>query len=163
VSICIDAADLPQDTRKRTGTILLLDVVEHIEHPAEFVAGLLAAYPSLEHIIITVPARMELWTNYDDYYGHFLRYDKAKLRALATACALDVVELKYFFVSLYPIMRSTFRRSQARPLETKPPSSALAIGLHALIGAAFAIEERVSFTGTIPGTSLLAVLSRRAG
>lgn len=122
-----------------------------------------AAYPSLEHIIITVPARMELWTNYDDYYGHFLRYDKAKLRALATACALDVVELKYFFVSLYPVMRSMFRRSHARPLETKPPSIALSIGLHALIGAAFAMEERVSFIGAIPGTSLLAVFSRRAG
>jgi SAM-dependent methyltransferase len=163
VSVCIDAADLTQDIRERTGTILLLDVVEHIEHPKEFISGLLAAYTLLEHIIITVPARMELWSNYDRYYGHFLRYDKAKLRALATACALDVVELKYFFVSLYPVMRSMIRRSQARPLETTPPSSALAIGLHALVGRAFAMEERVSFTGALPGTSLLAVLSRRAG
>jgi len=163
VSICIDAAYVQQDIRERTGTILLLDVVEHIEHPEKFISGLLAAYPLLEHIIITVPARMELWSNYDRYYGHFLRYDKARLRALATACALNVVELKYFFVSLYPVMRNMIRRSQVRPLETKPPASTLAIGLHALIGAAFAIEERILFTGAIPGTSLLAVLSRRAG
>jgi hypothetical protein len=71
--------------------------------------------------------------------------------------------VKYFFYSLYPVMRNMIRRSQARPLETKPPAGTLAIGLHALIGAAFAIEERILFTGAIPGTSLLAVLSRRAG
>ncbi|WP_213741199.1 class I SAM-dependent methyltransferase [Bradyrhizobium sp. dw_411] len=163
VRVGTDATSLPQNIRERTSTILLLDVLEHIQNPDAFLASLMDAYPSVEHFIVTLPARMELWSNYDDYYGHFLRYDANAVRALAKACNLHVVSLKYFFNALYPVMASMVWRSQTRTLETRPPSGAILRGLHALVGASFSLEERIPFMGAVPGTSLLAVLSPRAG
>lgn len=163
VQVGTDATSLPQNIRERTSTILLLDVLEHIQDPNAFLAGLMKAYPSVEHFIVTLPARMELWSNYDDYFGHFLRYDVKALRALAKACGLHVVSLKYFFNALYPVMASMVWRTKVRTLETRPPSGAMLRALHALAGASFSLEERIPFMGAVPGTSLLAVLSPRAG
>ena len=155
-----DARDLPADLRSRTGTILLLDVVEHIEQPDEFIHGLRSAFPAVEHFIVTVPARMELWSNYDKFYGHFLRYDKPSLTALAERTELDVVVMKYFFAGLYPAMKLTLHRNNERPIETKPPLGA-GLWAHAAIGRAFALEERLPILGAVPGTSLLCILSAR--
>jgi hypothetical protein len=117
------------------------------------------AYPALKQVVLTVPARMELWSNYDRYYGHFVRYDKARMRAHAAECGLDVADLRYVFNGLYPVMLALTRRDGDRSLETRPPTSALAVRLHALAGAAFTLEARLPLVGLLPGTSLFAVLS----
>src|SRR5712672_3457217 len=39
--------------------ILLLDVIEHIERPTEFIASALQSLPAVRWLIITVPARQE--------------------------------------------------------------------------------------------------------
>jgi hypothetical protein len=48
------------------GAILLRDVVEHIEDAGTFLRDLLRAFPNARHVLIAVPARMELWSNYDE-------------------------------------------------------------------------------------------------
>ena len=91
VKIGTDARDLPVDIREQTGTILLLDVLEHIQDPVAFIAELRANFPMLERVVITVPARMELWSNYDVYYGHFLRYDMRQLALRIHRAALEII------------------------------------------------------------------------
>ena len=52
VKIGTDARDLPVDIREQTGTILLLDVLEHIQDPVAFIAELRANFPMLERVVI---------------------------------------------------------------------------------------------------------------
>ena len=160
VTIDTDARDLPLDLRRRTGTILLLDVIEHIEDPISFIRNLRANFPMLARILITVPARMELWSNYDAYYRHFLRYDKRQIRVIAQRTDFDIIALRYFFVGLYPIAWGLSHLFRHRWLATPPPSD-LTAWIHRIAGLAFVVEERLPFVNLVPGTSLLAVLSAR--
>jgi methyltransferase family protein len=158
VTIGLDATLLPSALREQVGAIMLLDVVEHIENPSAFLRTLLAAFPNLEDVVITVPARMELWSNYDEFYGHFMRYSRRTLLALAQTAGLKPLELKYIFIGLYPVMWLLSRFVGKRSLESRPPSG-LAARIHALIGNAFSMEERLPLVGCVPGTSVIGVFS----
>jgi SAM-dependent methyltransferase len=100
-----DAFALPEELRSRVGAILLLDVLEHLEDPAGFLDQCVTSFPALQSLVVTVPARMELWSNYDDYYGHKTRYDLPSLQALVAREGLKVAEIGYFFHALYPPLR----------------------------------------------------------
>lgn len=155
-----DACELPLDIRQQTGTVLLLDVIEHVEDPVGFIGNLRVNFPRLARILITVPARVELWSNYDVYYGHFLRYDKRQMRALACRVDFDLVTLRYFFVGLYPIAWGLSRLVRHRSVAVPRPSD-LTAWLHRLAGLAFVAEERLPFVNLLPGMSLLAALAVR--
>lgn len=45
-----------------------------------------------------VPARQELWSNYDEHHRHFLRYDIRKLREVAQSSHLSIVSWSYFLL-----------------------------------------------------------------
>lgn len=53
----IDFADIDKELRDRGTTVLLLDVLEHIEQPVTFIDAISCAFPVLRSLIITVPAR----------------------------------------------------------------------------------------------------------
>ena len=55
-------------------------------------------------VLITVPARQEVWSNYDEYYGHYRRYDLAKLRATITSIGFIPSELGYLYGLLPPAL-----------------------------------------------------------
>jgi SAM-dependent methyltransferase len=158
VTIGIEAAQLPLAERERVGTILLLDVLEHIEDAGAFLRTLLVAFPNAGHVVIALPARMELWSNYDEFYGHFLRYDKSSLLRLAGEAGLKPLELKYIFNALYPVIWFLSRFAGKRSLQQKPPSG-LTAPLHVLLGWCFSTEERLPLMGHLPGTSVIGVFS----
>lgn len=154
------AFDLPAGERENMSTILLLDVIEHIENREDWLRRLAASFPNLRTVVLTVPARNELWSNYDDYYGHFIRFDVPSMRELARKVSFDVRKLTYFFHALYAPMWLTARLRGARNLRPGPPHSALSRGLHAVIAGFFAIEEQI-VPGAVPGGSMLAIFERR--
>ena len=96
-----DFAYLDVDLRRRATAVLLLDVLEHIEDPTDFIASIFLALPALNVLIITVPARQELWSNYDEHYRHFLRYDIGKFREIALRSHLSIKFWSYVFHALY--------------------------------------------------------------
>jgi hypothetical protein len=98
---------------------------------------------------------MELWSNYDTYFGHFLRYDKASLRDVIERAGFAVATIRYFFNALYVPMLLAVHVSKRRNLETPPPN---AVFLHKIIGVALALQERTLVFGYAPGTSLLSIL-----
>ncbi|MBB28958.1 MAG: methyltransferase [Gemmatimonadetes bacterium] len=59
-----DAFELEDEWRATVDTILLLDVIEHIREPEEFLARILEHFNNLRHMFITLPARQELWSNH---------------------------------------------------------------------------------------------------
>jgi SAM-dependent methyltransferase len=158
ITVGMDATQLPSTFRERIGAILLLDVVEHIEDPGAFLRSLLQAFPNARHVVIAVPARMELWSNYDEFYGHFMRYSRRTLLLLARQAGLIPLELKYIFFGLYPVMWFLSRFVGKRSVEATPPSGP-SLPFHALLGRAFSIEERLPLIGYLPGTSVIGAFS----
>jgi SAM-dependent methyltransferase len=155
-----DAVDLDPAFRDRVTAVLLLDVIEHIDEPAPFLAKLVASFPRCEIFVLTVPARQEVWSNYDVYYGHHRRYDRVSLARTLREAGLDPTISRYFFFPLYlAALLLALTRRRRSVLVTSPRH----LGLHrTLAGALYAIERVLRPFPALPGLSLLAVAVRPA-
>lgn len=148
-----DAFELPAAERQQVRTLLLLDVLEHLAAPGAFVRRCVDAHANLAHVLITLPARQELWSNYDEFYGHQRRYDLAGAAALCRDGGVELLEARYFFHALYPVLAIQRLLSVARGVEFKPVRQRR---LHALMARALYLDARC-LPRSLPGTSLLAV------
>ena len=137
---------------------MLLDVIEHIEDPGEFLRGLLDALPAVETILVAVPAREELWSNYDEHYGHFRRYDETQLRAHLGDGGTTPVELYYAFRALYPFAWLLARFQKNRSIQVFAPSGILAL-IHRYVAGLLRWEARL-LPPALPGMSLLCFAKR---
>lgn len=152
---------LEPEFRERIEVVLLMDVLEHLEEPAEFLRQAKAAYPNARTFFVTVPARMEIWSNYDEYYGHFTRYDQGSLAALATRAGFRVRTSGYFFHALYAAARAVQPFQKGRPIVVRAPEGGTVRAIHQLIARVFDWEERLLPSGA-RGSSLFAVLEPEA-
>ncbi len=151
-----DAFTLPEKFRNEIRSIGLFDVIEHLPDRVVFLSECRKAFPHLQYLYITVPACMSLWTNYDTYYGHYLRYDPHTLRQEIEKSGYKVVLLRYFFHALYiPIWLVRHLSPKGRSTQYTPPSG-LTLFFHTLIAHYFRWESRL-LPGNIPGTSLLCI------
>src|SRR5262249_42837101 len=97
-----DCLMLPPEYRAQVRLVLLLDVIEHIEDAAGFIGRIRDAYRNCRWLIVSVPARMELWSDFDRQYGHFRRYDVEMLRDEFARAGARTVQARYRFTALYP-------------------------------------------------------------
>jgi hypothetical protein len=147
------ASDLPEDQRLRVRTIILGDVLEHLPDPQEFLKALMKAFTNLQAFIITVPARQELWSNYDDHYGHFRRYDSTSLRKCVEGVGLRTVSLQYSFRFLYLPAWMLLGLKGKRPVKVAAPGPTMRL-LHRLLSW-IAIADARLLPPSIAGTSLI--------
>ena len=152
-----DALALAVSERAQVKTILLLDVIEHLEKPGAFLQQLVSGFPSLRYFVITVPARQELFSNYDDFNGHFRRYDQELLNKHVADGNGAVMRSNYFFHVLYPAAWLQLQLSGKRKLAFPVPARGPASWLHALIGHIMFFEHRI-LPGSWKGTSLIAAV-----
>lgn len=154
------AEDLPKDFRDTITVLALFDVIEHIADAPAFLQGLLRAFENARTVVVAVPARKELWSDFDDHYGHFRRYDRALLRAHLQAAGLCTVRARYFFHGLYAaIALNNLLRGRKRTIRYQAPAPGLASAAHALLGRLFAVEAAV-LPGALAGSSIMAVARR---
>lgn len=156
-----DVFDLEPGLRATIRTILLLDVIEHLEHPDAFIAGIRKAFPALEWMVYTVPARQELFSNYDRFNNHYRRYDLKLLQnvCLSTGHAYGRHRTSSTCCIQWPGCNRGF--SGERKLRYNVPARGPASMLHALLGASF-FAEYLLFPRGWPGTSIFiaAVMER---
>lgn len=114
-----DAFKMPSEMKMKVSVILLLDVIEHFEDPASFIQKIILNFPNVKYMILTVPARQELWTNYDSYNGHFRRYSITMLKQLYPE--LKFVHGGYFNHILYPVFWMYARIIKERETVLKAP------------------------------------------
>jgi SAM-dependent methyltransferase len=144
--------DLPVETRSKIDGVLLCDVLEHVPDAASLLTAIRDALPALRCVLVTVPARRELWSVWDDHYGHYRRYNRPSLYAELGRAGLHPIFIRYFFHALYGAMYLT---RQKRSEKIEAPQSSLP---HRLIGAAFRAEYKL-LPCWLPGTSLIAAAS----
>jgi hypothetical protein len=153
------AEDLPAREREAVELVLLPDVIEHLPEPGPFMAGLARTFPALAGIIVTVPARPELYSDYDRYYGHFRRYTPELVAQHFDEAGFDCLRWSYAFRGLY--LAARFMKLAGLPRQTvrKAPRHA---ALHRLVAAAFQAESALAapFPG-LRGLSLIGIGKRR--
>ena len=151
------AEDLSESERNRYSLLLLLDVVEHIANPDIFLKDLTALFPNLTHVIITVPACPELWSNYDEFYGHYRRYTISMVESLSQQLNWHLMWNFYFFQLLYLPARVITKTGQKRAVEMKAPKG-ISKSIHLIISYILTFGNQGRFLG-LPGTSIIACFS----
>lgn len=155
----ISSLDLEADFRKTVNGLLMLDVIEHLEDTTEFIQANFAAYPNAEKLLITVPARQELWSNYDEFNAHFRRYTLPMMQQTADATGLRLAYASYFFHSLYvPAYLLIKGLHRQRSTVIKAPQGMGRL-IHRLLAMTLLIDYRL-LPKSLPGSSIVAVLTR---
>lgn len=89
---------------KKFDTILMFDVLEHIEDDANFLNN--TVKPLLKDngkIIMTVPAYQALFSKHDEELKHYRRYNIKMIREACKKSEFNVVNYHYFYASLVPL------------------------------------------------------------
>lgn len=142
-------------------TVLLLDVIEHLEDPAAFIDRIRAFLPAVQCIVYTVPARQELFSNYDRFNGHYRRYDLGTLRRHVDPDSRRGWTASYFFHLLYPAAWLQLRLKGERETRFAVPRSSISRLIHVILGLLFRMEYAL-LPSSWPGTSIIAAVRERA-
>jgi len=161
VDTATELSALAEEIRGEVRVALLLDVIEHIEDRTRFLSQLRQQLPACEYLLVTVPARMEIWSNFDEYWGHFLRYDRPGLEAELRAAGFAPVKTAYHFNWVYLVSllmrplgikrKTDFTAPSQHPLETM---------LHKLLAWLTGAESRL-VPGWVPGSTILCLARRQ--
>jgi SAM-dependent methyltransferase len=174
--VCFIAGRAPNDLGERAAEarlFLLTDVLEHISDDYAMFSELLAAASPGCHVLVTVPADESLWTEHDESFGHYRRYDQTRLEGVWAGLPVTTLLVSHFNSRLLPVVRlvRAWNRRRGRAAGRagtdfwlpSPPANALLTRVFAgeakrLVGA---LHGRTR--GYPSGTSLVALLRREAG
>lgn len=147
-------------------TILLMDVLEHIDNPVEFLEA--ASYHLCPggKLIINVPALQMLYSKYDIRCGHVKRYRLATITNELTRAGFYIESAGYWGISLVPLLLIRklvlhfYREDDVIRIGFQPNSHLMSQLLNLLMS----VEIKL-FTRTVIGSSLLVIATKtvRAG
>ncbi len=162
LSLAGDRVPLPDGSLEY---VTALDVLEHVPDDRAVVDGFHRLLKPGGLAVVTVPASMALWSDWDVALHHFRRYNRPQLRALFPEKDWELVHVNYTNVLIYPAVwlarkMRAWRRTDAglpRTEDQMPPRWLNAMLRGVFVGMA---RMRVSFPF---GVSLILVARRRAG
>ena len=97
--------------KKKFDTILMLDVLEHIEDDYSFLKDIVSTLLKDDgKIILTLPAHMFLYNKHDKELKHYRRYNVKMIKELCHMTNYKIINYHYFYFSLF-IFRLVFRNS----------------------------------------------------
>lgn len=153
---------------------LLMDVLEHVPDDFHLFSEILSRSEPGSHLLITVPADMELWSKHDESFGHYRRYHAHRLALLWKDLPVTPLLVSYYNAHLYAPIRliRTVTRLSGRPFgragtDFRIPNRVV----NALLEGVFAHEARrlvdtldgKRARGFTRGASLIALLRREPG
>jgi SAM-dependent methyltransferase len=155
--ICGDAteADALKPNDEAFDTVVLLDVLEHIEDDVALLAGLRARLAPGGHLVLKVPAMPSLYSPMDEAIGHWRRYDKKVLIEVISRAGLEVVRVWAFNAAAVP---GWWWNGRVRKLRS-PPQEQVAL-YNRLVPVLRPLDRLARL---FCGASLLAVARRPAG
>ena len=90
------------------GTVLMLDILEHLAEDGAALRKLAALVRSGGHAVIVVPSNPRRWGWDDDFYGHVRRYTEAEIRAKLREAGLEPLEVWDFTFPVFTVMRGIY-------------------------------------------------------
>lgn len=153
-----DFANLPDDFRQSIEVLMLFDVIEHIPNDGEFLDRVHISFPNAKCLVVTVPARSELWSNYDEFNGHHRRYSADSLAGVLSQGGWKVVDVQYLFHVLYIPARLLLRVVGKRKTAIYPPKG-LFVYIHKIL-AWMLVLDGVMLPKRFFGSSAIGVATR---
>jgi len=157
ISLAGDRVPLPDSS---LDYVTALDVLEHTPDDRAVVDGFVRLLKPGGVALVTVPAGMALWGDWDVALHHYRRYSRAQLLALFPAAQWEVLHVNYTNVAVYPAVwlvrkwRRLFPSTQ-RSEDQLPPA-----WLNAILRALF-VDLALARLPLPFGVSLLLVARRR--
>jgi len=152
---------------------LLTDVLEHLDDDYAMFSELLSAASPGSYFLVTVPADESLWSEHDESFGHYRRYDRTRLEGIWAGLPATTLLISYFNARLLPVVRGfrAWNRRRGRAAGRSgtdfwlpsPPANALLTSIFSgeatRLVAALGGRKR----GYRAGASLLALVRRDDG
>jgi SAM-dependent methyltransferase len=91
----VERTDWAALARESLDTVMLSNVLEHIEDDATAVRQFRAVLPVGGRLVILVPALMSLYGSIDEAIGHYRRYDPAMLRGVLETNGFEVESVEW--------------------------------------------------------------------
>lgn len=150
-----DASNLPFEDNS-FDIVGLFDVIEHFQDDITPLKEAVRVTKRGGIIVLTVPARKELWSSFDEMSRHKRRYTKKVLKSIFLDMNLSPLSIEDMFMSLYLPMKYTRNKDRGKndPFSINPFVNTLLKGL-------FDVERFTSKYLSLPiGTSLIAVAQK---
>jgi SAM-dependent methyltransferase len=159
------------DFRESFDLIGLFDVLEHLDDDVRVLRAMRKQLRPGGRLLLTVPAHMVLWSDYDVTSGHRRRYTRQLLEARLAEGGFRVEFCTEFMCVLFPLMwlrRRLLRRATAIGMDSASNSERTKeeLRVHPLLNRAMKFALRpdawwIEHRRRLPfGTSLLALASR---
>ena len=87
---------LPAVSDKTFDTVILVNVLEHIENDIEALNEFYRILAPGGHLLLFVPALKFLYSNLDSLVGHYRRYQRDELNNRTTNAGFEILQSKYF-------------------------------------------------------------------
>jgi SAM-dependent methyltransferase len=147
-------------------TVLILDVLEHLDDEVRFLAAASQVCAPGGRIIISVPAFQWLWSKHDETFAHQRRYSAKHLEQVIRSAGLDLDRVTYTNSLIFPIAaawRILSRRLRLGCFAPKHDFWPIPNWLNSLIAQAYRIEAFLLGLMNLPvGVSVVCV-ARRVG
>ena len=84
--------------------VTALDVIEHIEDDVAAIREISRVIAPEGLLVVTVPALMTLWSDWDVSLHHFRRYSRPELKLLLSKNGFEVIEIRYVNTLVFPVV-----------------------------------------------------------
>ena len=153
---------------------LLMDVLEHVPDDFQLLSELLAAAKPGTLFFMTVPANESLWSEHDESFGHYRRYDCQRFERLWAGLPVSTLLVSHFNTRMYPVIRAVRAWNRLRGQTSGPVGTDFRMPpgpVNRLLEATFAGEGKIledlldgrRRRGYRMGASLMAVVRRESG
>jgi 2-polyprenyl-3-methyl-5-hydroxy-6-metoxy-1,4-benzoquinol methylase len=85
-------------------TVCMFDVLEHIKNDDFALQNVNKSLRKQGKVVLTVPSHMWLWNRGDAIAGHKTRYTKNGLLDKLKANGFEILQARYFFISIIPLL-----------------------------------------------------------
>jgi SAM-dependent methyltransferase len=90
---------------ERARLVLLTDVLEHVSDDFHLLSDLLAAARPGTFFLLTVPADLTLWSQHDETFGHYRRYDRRRFEQIWHGLPVQQRFVSYYNSRLYGVVK----------------------------------------------------------
>jgi SAM-dependent methyltransferase len=151
----------------------LMDVLEHVDDDFALLSELMAASSPGTYFLLTVPADESLWSEHDESFGHYRRYDRDRFEQVWAGLPVRTLLTSYFNSRLCHLIRLIRARNRRKGRAAGSAGTDFWVPVapvNRLLEATFAGEAR-RLLGVLggrrrayrAGASLVALLRREPG